>query len=168
MEFELEKHQWNENARKEPRLKTALRLKYEAEVRAFKTRYLSIENVRKTLGFSQRKMCQLLMVDPSAWSRWMKDESKIPPHIYRALEWLLLAEQKNPDLLRVLSAGLMSGGGSSTKGVDAEVVGALKERIHQMEAEIEALKTKNLASVSKFMTLLIGLFALALLLILVK
>ncbi len=166
MEFELEKHTFSGDIPKEPRLKTALRLKYEAEVRAFKTRYLSIENVRKTLGFSQRKMCQLLMVDPSAWSRWMKDETKIPPHIYRALEWLLLSQEKNPDLLRVMSAGLMSSGGGS--GVSKAETQALEGKIQALEGEIHELKRKNLAATAKFMILLLGLFALSLLVILVK
>lgn len=166
MEFELEKHSFAGDIPKEPRLKTALRLKYEAEVRAFKTRYLGIENVRKTLGISQRKMCQLLMVDPSAWSRWMKDESKIPPHIYRALEWMLLSQDKNPDLLRVMSAGLMSGGGE--KGVSRSETRVLEGKIQALEAEITDLKSKNLASSAKFMIVLIGLFAFALLVILVK
>lgn len=41
-------------------------------------------------------MAQLLLVDPSAWSRWVKDESKIPPHVIKALQWYLLLEQKDP------------------------------------------------------------------------
>lgn len=166
MDFELDRHEFKDSDERNPRLKTALRLKYEAEVRAFKNRFLGIENVRKTLGFSQRKMCQLLMVDPSAWSRWLKDEAKVPPHIYRALEWMLLAQDKNPDLIRVMSAGLMSSGG--TKGVSEEAIRPLKERIQQLEGEIEQMKSKNLASSAKFMVLLIGLFALALLVILIK
>lgn len=166
MDFELERSDFVDGGHTTTRPKTALRLKYEAEVRAFKVRYISIENVRKTLGFSRRKMCQLLMVDPSAWSRWMKDETKIPPHIYRALEWLILAEEKNPDLIRVMGAGLMSA--SPAKGVSDGAVLELNARIQQLEGEIEQLKTKNLASAAKFMVLLIGLFALALLVILIK
>ncbi len=165
MEFELDRHDFKDLKNISPRPKTALRLKYEAEVRAFKNRYFGIENVRKTLGFSQRKMCQLLLVDPSAWSRWLKDESKIPPHIYRALEWLILAQEKNPDLIRVMGAGLMSGPRGSAS--ETEVL-ALKERIQQLEGEMEQIKTKNLASTAKFMVFLIGLFALALLVILIR
>lgn len=166
MDIEMEKTDFLVDADSTSRPKTALRLKYEAEVRAFKNRYFSIENVRKTLGFSRRKMCQLLMVDPSAWSRWMKDESRIPPHIYRSIEWLILAEEKNPDLIRVMGAGLMSA--TPSKGASDEAVLALNTRIQQLEGEIEQLKTKNLASAAKFMVLLIGLFALALLVILIK
>lgn len=52
-------------------------------------------------------MCQLLLVDPSAWSRWMRDETKVPPHIFRALEWYLALHHKrrtDPDLNRYFLA----------------------------------------------------------------
>jgi transcriptional regulator with XRE-family HTH domain len=146
------------------RQKTSLRLKYEAESRVFLGKFGGLENIRRNLGFSQRKMSQLLMVDPSAWSRWIKDESRVPPHICRSLEWLLNLEGKNPELMRVLSAGLMAPG-RSEKLLDQ---GPLLERISQLEQEIDQLKKKKLTEISKFMTLLIGLFALALLLILIK
>ena len=148
------------------RQKTSLRLKYEAESRVFLTKFGGLENIRRNLGFSQRKMSQLLMVDPSAWSRWIKDESKIPPHICRSLEWLLNLEGKNPELMRVLSAGLMAPR-RENHGSNIETE-ALLGRISQLESEIDELKKKKLTEISKFMTLLIGLFALALLLMLVK
>jgi len=162
MDFELDKHGFTGEAEPEGRQKTPLRMKYESEARVFLSRHAGLENIRKNLGFSQRKISQLLMVDPSAWSRWVKDESKIPPHICRSLEWLLQIEGKNPEVLRVLTAGLMSSG---TGGKAQE---ALMDRIQLLENEIEGLKKKKLTEISKVMTLLIGLFALALLLILVK
>ena len=79
------------------RSKTALRLKYEAEVKVIRDQIGSIEAVRNQLGLSQRKMCQLLMVDPSTWTRWIKDESRVPPHIYRALQWYLQLIDKRPE-----------------------------------------------------------------------
>lgn len=162
MDFELQKHEFAGDLDHQSRSKTPLRLKYEAESRVFLGKFGGLENIRKNLGFSQRKIAQLLMVDPSAWSRWVKDPAKIPPHICRSLEWLLQLEGKNPELMRVLSAGLMSSGRDS-KGQEALLL-----RIQQLEQEIEGLKTKKLTEISKVMTLLIGLFALALLLILVK
>jgi transcriptional regulator with XRE-family HTH domain len=72
--------------------KTPQRMKYEAEVRVFLNRHGSLENVRKNLGFSQRKICQMLLVDPSAWTRWHSAGGKAPPHVYRALEWYLVLE----------------------------------------------------------------------------
>ena len=78
------------------RSKTSLRLRYESEARVILRQLGGMEGVRKTLGLSQRKISQLLLVDPSAWSRWVKDESKTPPHVIRALQWYLQLEQKDP------------------------------------------------------------------------
>ena len=38
------------------------------------------------------------MVDPSAWTRWTKNGEKAPPHIYRALQWYLIMNEKIPGL----------------------------------------------------------------------
>lgn len=78
------------------RSKTSLRLRYEAEVRVIRRQLGSLEQVREELGLSRRKMCQLLMVDPSAWTRWMKDESRVPPHIWRSLQWYMALIDKTP------------------------------------------------------------------------
>src|SRR5262245_16869396 len=80
MDFELERHDFKGEPDLQSRNKTALRMKYEAEARVFLQKYGGLENIRKNLGFSQRKISQLLLVDPSAWSRWVKDEKdgKIP------------------------------------------------------------------------------------------
>jgi hypothetical protein len=40
-------------------------------------------------------MAELLLVDPSAWSRWVRDESKVPPHVYRSLNWYLQLREHN-------------------------------------------------------------------------
>ena len=47
------------------------RMKYEAQVQVIRSRIGGLEVVRARLGLSQRKICQLLMVDPSAWNRWL-------------------------------------------------------------------------------------------------
>lgn len=129
------------------RSKTALRLTYEAEVRVFRSKYGGLEEIRKNLGFSRRKMCQILMVDPSAWTRWMRDESKVPPHIYRALEWYLALEKKlihEPELAAILLKG--------RSRPDLEL-GELNAKLEQQGRALEKLK-----KVVFFMTL--GLFAL--------
>jgi transcriptional regulator with XRE-family HTH domain len=69
--------------------KTSQRLKYEAEITVLKREMGGLEDIRLKLGFSRRKICQLLMVDPSAWTRWTANESDAPPHIYQALKWYL-------------------------------------------------------------------------------
>lgn len=43
-------------------------------------------------------MAQLLLVDPSAWTRWTKGGDEAPPHIYRMLQWYLALEEKYPAL----------------------------------------------------------------------
>lgn len=80
------------------RVKTSLRLKYEAEVKIMKSKVGGLEEIRLQLGLSQRKICQLLLVDPSAWSRWTKSGEDAPPHIYRMLTWYLAMTDKYPAL----------------------------------------------------------------------
>src|SRR5690606_39224211 len=55
-----------------------------------------LESIRESLGLSRRKMCQILMLDPSGSTRWTKDESKTPPHIFKALSWYLELQGKRP------------------------------------------------------------------------
>lgn len=85
------------------RVSSSLRMKYEAEVKLIKHKWGSLEDIRNTLGLSQRKVCQLLLVDPSAWTRWTRkyedgSEEEAPPHIYRSLSWYLLLLDKSPEL----------------------------------------------------------------------
>lgn len=80
------------------RAKTALRLKYEAESEVIRRKLGDLEVIRSQLGLSQRKMAQLLLVDPSAWTRWTKGGESAPPHIYRMLQWYLALEEKYPVL----------------------------------------------------------------------
>lgn len=56
-----------------------------AEVEVLKRDLGGLEEVRGKLGLSRRKVCQMLLVDPSAWTRWCRDESKVPPHIWKML-----------------------------------------------------------------------------------
>jgi transcriptional regulator with XRE-family HTH domain len=81
-----------------PRILSSQKMRYEAEVSLIKKKWGSLEEIRKTLGMSQRKMCQLLMVDPSAWTRWSRSQTDAPPHIYRSLNWFLLLQEKDPSL----------------------------------------------------------------------
>lgn len=80
------------------RAKSALRLKYEAESEVLRRKLGDLEQIRATLGLSQRKICQLLFVDPSAWTRWTRRGEAAPPHIYRSLQWYLALEEKYPAL----------------------------------------------------------------------
>lgn len=81
------------------RKKSANRLRYDAEIRVIRARVGNLEEIREKLGLSRRKMCQLLLVDPSAWTRWTSPGGEAPPHIYRALEWYMLLTEKDPRAL---------------------------------------------------------------------
>ncbi|CAM5999401.1 unnamed protein product [Sphagnum balticum] len=61
----------------------------------------SLDQIRQKLGLSRRKMCQLLLVDPSAWSRWTSPGHQAPPHIYKALDWYLSIMEKDPEYRRL-------------------------------------------------------------------
>jgi len=87
-----------EDSEVRPRSKTSLRMVYEAQVSVIQKQIGDLEKIRTDLGLSQRKMCQLLMVDPSAWTRWTRQEQPIPPHIWRALQWYLTLQEKIPGL----------------------------------------------------------------------
>lgn len=78
------------------RSKTSLRMKYEAECSIIRNEIGSLEDIRKTLGLSRRKMCQILLVDPSTWTRWTQNESKVPPFVFRSLQWYLALIEKKP------------------------------------------------------------------------
>lgn len=113
--------------------KSSLRMQYEAETKVFRDQHGGLENIREKLGFSRRKMCQLLLVDPSAWTRWMKDESKVPPHIYRSLEWFLALNQKaltQPDLAAIFSARF------KVSSPDAGVSASFQREISSLKAEL--------------------------------
>lgn len=81
-----------------PRSKTSLRMHYEAQVAVIQKQIGNLDEIRGNLGLSQRKMAQLLMVDPSSWTRWTKQGDTPPPHIWRALQWYLALREKIPGL----------------------------------------------------------------------
>lgn len=81
------------------RARSSLRQRYEAEARVIERRIGGLEKAREMLGLSQRKMAQLLLVDPSAWTRWTHvDQGGAPPHVWRALGWFLALQDKYPAL----------------------------------------------------------------------
>src|ERR1700722_20019780 len=83
------------------RIKSAVRMRYEAEVQFLKQQNGDLEEIREKLGLSRRKICQLLLVDPSAWTRWTAEGGEAPPHIYRALDWYLSILEKDPEYRRL-------------------------------------------------------------------
>lgn len=90
-----------DRAKNELRSKSSNRLRYEAEVQFLRRQNGDLEQIRERLGLSRRKMCQLLLVDPSAWTRWTGPGGEAPPHIYRALDWYLSIMEKDPEYRRL-------------------------------------------------------------------
>src|SRR6185312_16950990 len=83
------------------KIKSASRMRYEAEVRFLRQQNGELEQIRQKLGLYRRKIAQLLLVDPSAWTRWTTKGSDAPPHIYQALDWYLSILEKDPEYRRL-------------------------------------------------------------------
>lgn len=98
MEVQLEKTSAFSSDLESPRAKSPHRMHYEAQVEVIRKQLGDLEKIRENLGLSQRKISQLLMVDPSAWTRWTKKGESAPPHIYRALQWYMILQEKLPGL----------------------------------------------------------------------
>lgn len=126
---------------------SAVRLNYEAQVKVIKDQIGDLEHIRSTLDLSQRKMAQLLLVDPSSWSRWTQKGDDVPPHIYRALQWYMILQEKIPGLnasyflqkdISLLKKDLET---TLTKRMDELVFNSASEN-ERFEGEIIDLKQK--------------------------
>lgn len=73
---------------------TPLRHEYLQKKAQIENEYGDLEEIRKKLGLSRRKICQLLLVDPSAWTRWTRSQEGAPPHIYQSLRWYLKLKEE--------------------------------------------------------------------------
>jgi transcriptional regulator with XRE-family HTH domain len=80
------------------RTKTSLRMHYDAQAAVIERQLDGLEGVRSKLGLSQRKMAQLLMVDPSAWTRWNRPGNRAPGIVWRSLQWYMILQEKIPGL----------------------------------------------------------------------
>lgn len=78
--------------------RTSIRMVYEAQAEVIRQQIGGLEGARNKLGLSQRKMAQLLLVDPSAWNRWIKNEKSTPPSVFRSIQWYLALNEKIPGL----------------------------------------------------------------------
>jgi transcriptional regulator with XRE-family HTH domain len=124
-----------------PRARSSLRQRYEAEAKVIERRLGGLEEVRKTLGLSQRKMAQLLLVDPSAWTRWTQGES-VPPHIWRALAWYLALQDKYPALDAAFwLQGVARTADSDRIAQNADEIRA--QKLHTRSLETRILELKN-------------------------
>ncbi len=121
-----------------PRVRSSLRQRYEAEARVIERRVGDLESVREQLGLSQRKMAQLLLVDPSAWTRWTQGQTAAPPHIWRALAWYLALQDKYPALDAAFWLNGVARAGSSEAAIEQGRAQAAE--IQKLRRELEGLK----------------------------
>lgn len=121
----------------EPRSKSSLRMRYETEKLSLEKQLGSLEEIRAELGLSQRKMAQLLMVDPSAWTRWIKAPEKVPPHVYRSLQWYLELTKKQPQWSPENSFGPL------TRKLNEKIESAFSTDNQQLQRELSVLRQEQ-------------------------
>ena len=56
-----------------------------------------LEQVRALLGLNKKRMCELLLIDPSTWTRWTTGKTEPPPWLYRSLQWGVAVMDKYPE-----------------------------------------------------------------------
>lgn len=123
------------------RSRSSNRMLYEAQVIAIQQQIGGLEEVREKLGLSQRKICQLLMVDPSAWNRWTAEEGSAPPHVWRALQWYFALKKELPGI----NENYFLSHEMRLRDRDAQKY-RINEMLHQLgdlQKQIENLKTEN-------------------------
>lgn len=137
------------------RARSSLRQRYEAEARVIEKRLGGLESVRESLGLSQRKMAQLLLVDPSAWTRWTSGDAaenkSAPPHVWRALAWYLALQDKYPALDATFwLQGVARAADGDRISQNADEIRAqrlqtrsLELKIQELMNEIESLKARS-------------------------
>lgn len=138
----------NSMTNEEGRINSSLRMQYEAHVQVIRNQIGGLDAIRGQLGLSQRKICQLLMVDPSAWTRWTKASpahsglDSAPPHIWRALQWYMILQQKIPGLTPEYFLGAREAAKMHHISEISEVRTELAR--HQIETAALELKVKKL------------------------
>jgi hypothetical protein len=141
MEFERVQHPEQGAINKPPkfRSKTPDRITYETEVEVIRKQIGDLEDIRFRLGLSARKMAQLLMVDPSAWTRWTRKITPPPPHIFRALQWYLCLLEKSPGFTpQIFLASRWYRQGA----VEITDMAGLQSQIQTLKSQIELLELR--------------------------
>lgn len=124
------------------RVTSPSRLNYEAQVKVIQGQIGDLEHIRSVLGLSQRKMAQLLLVDPSSWSRWTQRGDDVPPHIYRALQWYMILQEKVPGLNA--SYFLQKDISSFRKEIESTLTKRMDELVFNSASENERFETEIL------------------------
>ncbi len=105
-----------------------------------------LETIRKSLGLSRRKICKLLLVDPSSWTRWTKEGRDAPAYIYRSLQWCLAIMDKYPDahpLIRSLSYEKENKVDALSRRIE-DRIGLHKSIVFDVQMEVNQIKALNL------------------------
>lgn len=123
MEFEKDKIRRSE-VRRPPR--SSLRLRFEAEVEVLLMRYGSLEAMRKRLQLSRREICKILLVDPSAWTRWTSHDRTAPPHVYKTMALLMEKVEKNPEAFNA----------QNTQNADLNTLKKIEADLKKVEVEM--------------------------------
>ena len=147
------------------RAKTSHRMHYEAQVEVIKKQVGDLETIRATLGLTQRKIAQLLMVDPSAWTRWTRKRDQVPPHIYRSLQWYLSLNEKIPGLTPQYFIGRDSAPQNREvlarlEGLEAKNQALLSQK-QELEKKLEKLELQVQANRVGFFMVVIGALIMA-------
>ncbi len=100
----------------------------------FHERYGSLEDVRQRLQISKKKMCEILMVNASAWGRWNSAGKAPPNHVYVTLELLLRSQfLARPEKSIQPNYAVKDIGPSEHELVLGQELGKLKETLHRQE-----------------------------------
>lgn len=152
--MELNGLEFKESLEAQDRAKTSLKMLYEAQAQVISRQIGGLEGARQSLGLSRRKISQLLLVDPSAWTRWTKgDKEQAPPHVYRALQWYLALFEKIPGLTPEYFLGKHYDPNRAT--LDFAQNSILEKEIHLLRIKIRRLE--RVIYLSLFMSLVLGL-----------
>ncbi len=76
--------------------------KYGSAIQEIQKQHGGLEDMRVKLNISRKQICDFLMVDPSAWSRWTAgekggDRSAVPPHVYRTMALIMASSGVQAD-----------------------------------------------------------------------
>ena len=97
----------NDNVVSFSKSSSGLREQYLKEKLDIESEHGTLEDMREKLGMSRRKICQLLLVDPSAWTRWTKSKEGAPPHVYQALRWYMELNQQGGGAQKISAQPLL-------------------------------------------------------------
>ena len=154
----LDKTTYKNEDLKPPKSKTTLRIKYEVQADFIRREIGDLEEIRHKLGLSKRKICQMLLIDPSTWTRWTTfNDSKAPPHIYRMLQWYLLMMEKHPHLHQEFWLSAFHQSQKRAEDVVASTYGSLEDLKARIRS-LEQMNRRNIYVFTSFLMLILGVF----------